>query len=82
MTNLRGKHKQIYNLAAKEVDPQVNWAALVEEKLVRPRRRLGRGSRVGAGKPHHLMSPQCFLMFVSIEEQGSERRSTSPRVTQ
>lgn len=33
MTNLRGKHKQIYNLAAKEVDPQVNWEALVEEKL-------------------------------------------------
>ncbi|XP_016016638.2 periplakin isoform X2 [Rousettus aegyptiacus] len=33
VTNLRGKHKQIYNLAAKEVDPQVNWAALVEEKL-------------------------------------------------
>lgn len=50
MTNLRGKHKQIYNLAAKEVDPQVNWEALVEEKLVRPRRRLGRGSRVGAGE--------------------------------
>ncbi|XP_050630120.1 periplakin [Macaca thibetana thibetana] len=33
VTNLRGKHKQIYSLAAKEVDPQVNWAALVEEKL-------------------------------------------------
>lgn len=33
VTNLRGKHKQIYNLAAKEADPQVNWAALVEEKL-------------------------------------------------
>nr|XP_012599142.1 periplakin isoform X1 [Microcebus murinus] len=33
VTNLRGKHKQIYNLAVKEVDPQVNWAALVEEKL-------------------------------------------------
>ncbi|XP_045398479.1 periplakin isoform X2 [Lemur catta] len=33
VTNLRGKHRQIYNLAVKEVDPQVNWAALVEEKL-------------------------------------------------
>ncbi|XP_035876851.1 periplakin isoform X2 [Phyllostomus discolor] len=33
VTNLRGKHKQIYNLSVKEVDPQVNWAALVEEKL-------------------------------------------------
>lgn len=33
VSNLRGKHKQIYNLAVKEVDPQVNWAALVEEKL-------------------------------------------------
>uniref|UniRef100_A0A2K5RPE0 Periplakin n=1 Tax=Cebus imitator TaxID=2715852 RepID=A0A2K5RPE0_CEBIM len=33
VTNLRGKHKQIYSLAVKEVDPQVNWAALVEEKL-------------------------------------------------
>ncbi|XP_052516756.1 periplakin isoform X3 [Budorcas taxicolor] len=33
VTNLRGKHKQIYSLVAKEVDPQVNWEALVEEKL-------------------------------------------------
>ncbi|XP_037363542.1 periplakin [Talpa occidentalis] len=33
VANLRGKHKQVYNLAVKEVDPQVNWAALVEEKL-------------------------------------------------
>ncbi|XP_031303624.2 periplakin isoform X1 [Camelus dromedarius] len=33
VTNLRVKHKQIYNLAVKEVDPQVNWEALVEEKL-------------------------------------------------
>ncbi|XP_032000488.1 periplakin isoform X2 [Hylobates moloch] len=33
VTNLRGKHRQIYSLAVKEVDPQVNWAALVEEKL-------------------------------------------------
>lgn len=41
--SLRGKHKQIYNLAVKEVDPQVNWAALVEEKLVWPRLRLRRG---------------------------------------
>ncbi|XP_077880992.1 periplakin isoform X2 [Ictidomys tridecemlineatus] len=33
VANLREKHKQIYNLAAKEVAPEVNWAALVEEKL-------------------------------------------------
>ncbi|XP_057603736.1 periplakin isoform X2 [Hippopotamus amphibius kiboko] len=33
VTNLRGKHKQIYNLAVKEVNPQINWEALVEEKL-------------------------------------------------
>lgn len=52
MTNLRGKHKQIYNLAVKEVDPQVNWAALVEEKLVRPRRQLGRVP-CGQGEPRH-----------------------------
>uniref|UniRef100_A0A8C3YS94 Periplakin n=1 Tax=Catagonus wagneri TaxID=51154 RepID=A0A8C3YS94_9CETA len=33
VTNLRGKHKRIHNLAVKEADPQVNWEALVEEKL-------------------------------------------------
>ncbi|MEJ1287417.1 periplakin [Cricetulus griseus] len=33
VTNLRGKHKQMYSLAVKEADPKVNWAALVEEKL-------------------------------------------------
>ncbi|XP_028355872.1 periplakin isoform X1 [Physeter macrocephalus] len=33
VTNLRRKHKQVYNLSVKEVDPQVNWEALVEEKL-------------------------------------------------
>ncbi|XP_076998009.1 periplakin [Tamandua tetradactyla] len=33
VANLRGKHTQIYSLAVKEVDPQVNWAMLVEEKL-------------------------------------------------
>ncbi|KAM6165478.1 periplakin [Erethizon dorsatum] len=33
VANLRGKHKQVYSLVAKEVSPQVNWAALVEEKL-------------------------------------------------
>lgn len=43
MTNLRGKHKQIYNLVVKEVDPQVNWEALVEEKLVWPGLQLGWG---------------------------------------
>lgn len=31
--DLRRKHKQIYNLVGKDVDPQVNWAALVDEKL-------------------------------------------------
>ncbi|XP_055991266.1 periplakin [Sorex fumeus] len=31
--DLRQKHKQIYNLVGKDVDPQVNWAALVDEKL-------------------------------------------------
>ncbi|XP_004373287.1 periplakin [Trichechus manatus latirostris] len=33
VTNLRRKHMQIYNLAVKEVDPQVNWVALVDQKL-------------------------------------------------
>ncbi|XP_045141982.1 periplakin [Echinops telfairi] len=33
VTNLRGKHKQIYNLAMKEVDPKMNWMAVVDEKL-------------------------------------------------
>ncbi|KAI5932462.1 Periplakin [Manis javanica] len=33
VTDLHRKHKQIYSLSVKEVDPQVNWAALVEEKL-------------------------------------------------
>ncbi|XP_042554328.1 periplakin isoform X2 [Dipodomys spectabilis] len=33
VANLRKKHKQIYSLAVKEADPQVNWAALVDEKL-------------------------------------------------
>ncbi|XP_066238770.1 periplakin isoform X2 [Saccopteryx leptura] len=33
VAHLRGKHKQIYNLAVKGVDPPVNWEALVEEKL-------------------------------------------------
>ncbi|XP_041531754.1 periplakin [Microtus oregoni] len=33
VTNLRGKHKQMYSLAVKEADPKVNWAALVDEKL-------------------------------------------------
>lgn len=73
MTNLRGKHKQIYNLAVKEVDPQVNWAALVEEKLVRPRLQLGRGRVVGENPTiqcHHSHSEVVvflmFLMFVSM----------------
>ncbi|XP_021099974.1 periplakin isoform X1 [Heterocephalus glaber] len=33
VANLRGKHKQVYSLVVKEISPQVNWAALVEEKL-------------------------------------------------
>ncbi|XP_006874973.1 PREDICTED: periplakin [Chrysochloris asiatica] len=33
VTKLRGKHKQIYNLAVKEVHPKVNWVSLVDEKL-------------------------------------------------
>ncbi|XP_012997386.1 periplakin [Cavia porcellus] len=33
VANLRGKHKQVYSLVVKDVSPQVNWAALVEEKL-------------------------------------------------
>lgn len=36
VSRLRGKHKQIYNLAVKDTDPQVNWAAVVDEKLVGP----------------------------------------------
>lgn len=75
MTNLRGKHKQIYSLAVKEVDPQVNWEALVEEKLVRPGLQLVEGMR-GPGDPHCLSGvtvqpgrescSQCFLIFVSM----------------
>lgn len=42
VTNLRGKHKQMYSLAVREADPKVNWDALVDEKLVWP----------GAGSPH------------------------------
>lgn len=59
VANLRGKHKQIYDLAVKEVNPQVNWAALVEEKLVRPRRQLG-GRRVCAGRAFHFMGAQPY----------------------
>lgn len=44
VTNLRGKHKQMYSLAVKEADPKVNWAALVDEKLVWP----------GAGSAHSI----------------------------
>lgn len=75
VTNLRGKHKQIYNLAVKEVDPQVNWAALVEEKLVRPKLQLGRAPCVCRENPtfshHHSPSGKescspCFLTFVSM----------------
>lgn len=51
VANLRAKHKQIYNLPVKEVDPPVNWAALVEEKLVRARLQLGRGPRLRGENP-------------------------------
>ena len=63
MTNLRGKHKQIYSLVAKEVDPQVNWEALVEEKLVRPGRRPGWG-HVRPGAPLHCMGTGALLFPV------------------
>uniref|UniRef100_A0A8C0WDP4 Periplakin n=1 Tax=Castor canadensis TaxID=51338 RepID=A0A8C0WDP4_CASCN len=33
VTNLRAKHKHVYSLEVKEVNPPVNWATLVEEKL-------------------------------------------------
>jgi hypothetical protein len=36
VTNLRAKHKHVYSLEVKEVNPPVNWATLVEEKLVGP----------------------------------------------
>lgn len=84
VTNLRGKHKQIYSLAVKEVDPHVNWAALVEEKLVRPRLRLGRG-HVCRGEPHHLMSPSHtggsrVPMFsdVCVNEESEAQRGAVP----
>lgn len=35
VAKLREEHQRIYSLAVKEVAPEVNWAALVEEKLVR-----------------------------------------------
>lgn len=58
MTNLRGKHKQVYNLAVKEVDPQVNWEALVEEKLVWPGVQLGWGYVWAGGTPTIEWAPQ------------------------
>lgn len=79
VANLRAKHKQIYNLPVKEVDPPVNWAALVEEKLVRARLQLGRGPRLRGENPavqgHHSPSRKescspCFLMFVSVRRVG------------
>lgn len=82
--NLRGKHKQIYSLAVKEVDPQVNWAALVEEKLVRPRLRWA-GTVCAGGEPHHLMSAQScrdgrVLMFsdVRVSENSEAQRGAAP----
>lgn len=58
MTSLRGKHKQVYNLAVKEVDPQVNWEALVEEKLVWPGVQLGWGCVWAGGTPTIEWAPQ------------------------
>lgn len=51
----------MYSLAVKEADPKVNWAALVEEKLVRP----------GAGSSH---STSALLSRVTIRKSRDERR--------
>lgn len=86
MTNLRGKHKQIYNLVVKEVDPQVNWAALVDEKLVRPRLQLCAGWTPPCNGYHGPASeggvPDVSRRLYRGKGQGSERCSVSPRVTQ
>lgn len=85
MTNLRGKHKQIYNLAVKEVDPQVNWAALVEEKLVRPRLQLGRGRVCGENPPLNVTTVTREVvtspMFsdVCVHEESEAQRGAVPR---
>ena len=82
VTNLRGKHKQIYNLVVKEVDPQVNWEALVEEMLVRPRLRLGWG-RVRARSPPSIawaLESCCSRLFpdVCVDEISKAQRGAVP----
>ena len=82
VTNLRGKHKQIYNLVVKEVDPQVNWEALVEEKLVRPGLRLGWG-RVRARSPPSIawaLVSCCSWLFpdVFVDEMSKAQRGAVP----
>lgn len=83
MTDLHRKHKQIYSLSVKEVDPQVNWAALVEEKLVWAWLQLGGGLCVHRG-PHRLTDTtvlpgeggeSCVLDFpdVSVDEKSRLR---------
>uniref|UniRef100_A0A2K5YSM2 Periplakin n=1 Tax=Mandrillus leucophaeus TaxID=9568 RepID=A0A2K5YSM2_MANLE len=67
VTNLRGKHKQIYSLAAKEVDPQVNWAALVEEKLA-----------ASQARQQHLSSLQDYMQRCTnelywLDQQAKDR---------
>ncbi|XP_007937906.1 periplakin [Orycteropus afer afer] len=72
VTNLRGKHKQVYNLAVKEVDPQVNWTALVDEKLVR----LGRGSRLRVGMG---VAYVCAGRALSLREHTAGRLREAQR---
>uniref|UniRef100_A0A5F7ZK03 Periplakin n=1 Tax=Macaca mulatta TaxID=9544 RepID=A0A5F7ZK03_MACMU len=67
VSNLRGKHKQIYSLAAKEVDPQVNWAALVEEKLA-----------ASQARQQHLSSLQDYMQRCTnelywLDQQAKDR---------
>lgn len=68
----------------KEVDPQVNWAALVEEKLVRPWLQLGRG-RVSGENPtiscHHSHGEVVVLVMFSdvcVNEESEAQRGAVP----
>lgn len=81
MTSLRGKHKQIYNLVVKEVDPQVNWAALVDEKLVRPRLQLCAGTTPPFHGCHGPASRRVLsLTFLCgcVSEDGEAQRGVAP----
>lgn len=84
--NLRGKHKQIYNLVVKEVDPQVNWAALVDEKLVRPRLQLWAGGTPPSNGFHGPTSQRVTLLMVpnvgTSEKSTAQRCSAWPSVPQ